>query len=205
VPGALIREQEIVKLFNGAIPSPLIIVDKLQVHGAAVGWTNGIYAIVPLIFDDVPENSVETSRTIQLIDNVVQINRTWETRPLLIPDMCTRTEGLLALLAYGINDPENDILAAIENIADPVQKTIAKIKFKGNTWERADPYISLIGAALNLTEDDIDALFVSTQKIEEQNLLLSVTKFSSQSVLKSASTSAAAIDIKIPPWQRKKI
>ena len=161
--GALIRGQEILRLFSGDIPSPLIITSRLQVHGASVGWASGEYALVPLVYDDVPADSVETGRTVELVDGTVQVTRTWEPAVPSIPIACTRTQGLLALLNDGMADPVGDITTVIAAIPDPAQRTAAEIKFEADTWYRDDPLVARLGSALGLDSDAIDILFRAAQ------------------------------------------
>jgi len=78
-----------------------------------------------------------------------------------VPTTCTRTQGLLVLLASGISDPEATILAAIDGIADAGARTEARIRFGAATWHR-DGLIAYRGL-LGKTVAEIDAMLLAAQ------------------------------------------
>lgn len=75
------------------------------------------------------------------------------------PESCTPAQGLVALFAVkGIT--EDDVLAAIGQIADPVQQYTARIGLqRATTWERTSPTMQAMAALLGLTEQDLDDLY----------------------------------------------
>ncbi|MFG1317996.1 hypothetical protein [Xanthobacter autotrophicus] len=76
-----------------------------------------------------------------------------------IPDQVTRTQALLALLAMPTPITEAEILAAIDQIPDLIERERARILFNHPLWKRADPFIAQIGAAFGLDGPAIDTLF----------------------------------------------
>lgn len=75
------------------------------------------------------------------------------------PKTCTPAQGLVALFALK-NITEDNVLAAIDQIPDPVQQYTAKIGYqRATTWERNSPTMQAMAGLLQLTEDDLDALF----------------------------------------------
>jgi hypothetical protein len=161
---ALICNREVVRVFDGAVPDRLTLSDKMEVHGASVGWSDGDYAIVPAIYDDAPTNSFETGRTTALVDGIVEISRMWELAPVYVPSSCSRIQGLLALLRAGIPDPKAAIAKAIAAIPDPVERMAMEIKVEEPVWQRSNPLIAQLGAALGFDEKQIDALFTAAQE-----------------------------------------
>lgn len=72
---------------------------------------------------------------------------------------CTPAQGLVALFAVkGISD--DDVRAAIEQITDPVQRYTARVAFERATeWEEDSPTMLLMQGMLELTTQDMHALF----------------------------------------------
>ncbi len=74
----------------------------------------------------------------------------------LIPKSCSRRQGRLALLAFGLDD---DAEAAIAAITDPVQKREAQIEYEADTWERSNPFLQRLWAQLGGTPQSLDEAF----------------------------------------------
>lgn len=83
-----------------------------------------------------------------------------------IPSSCTPAQGLVALFAVkGIT--EDDVLAAIGQIADPVQQYTARIGLqRATTWERTSPTMQVMAQLLGLTEQDLDDLYTLAVTVE---------------------------------------
>jgi len=79
-----------------------------------------------------------------------------EAAAALIPKSCSRRQGRLALLAFGLDD---DAEAAIAAITDPVQKREAQIEYDADTWERANPFLQRLWAQLGGTPHSLDEAF----------------------------------------------
>lgn len=80
-------------------------------------------------------------------------------RKARIPQQCTPAQGLVALFALkGITDA--DLLTAIGNIQDEVQRYTAMTGFQRATeWRRDSPTMQAMAQLLGLTEADLDALY----------------------------------------------
>jgi hypothetical protein len=79
-----------------------------------------------------------------------------EAAAALIPKSCTRRQGRLALLAFGLDD---DAEAAIAAITDPVQKREAQIEYESDTWERSNPFLQQLWIQLGGTPESLDEAF----------------------------------------------
>lgn len=62
------------------------------------------------------------------------------------PGWCTRRQGLLALLAFGIK--RADIEAQIAAIEDEIEREEAQIEYESAVWERSNPRLQQMWAAL---------------------------------------------------------
>ena len=75
------------------------------------------------------------------------------------PTTCTPAQGLIALYALK-QITEQDILDAIAQIPDPVQRYTATIGYQRATaWERGSATMQAMAQLLGLTEADLDGLF----------------------------------------------
>ena len=95
----------------------------------------------------------------------------YEGGALVLPDppastSCTPAQGLIAL--YAIKQlTEQDILDAIAQIPDPVQRYTATIGYqRAITWQRGSATMTTMAQLLGLTEEDLDALFVYAVGVE---------------------------------------
>ncbi len=80
-------------------------------------------------------------------------------RQAALPSNCTPAQGLVALFALK-NITEDHVIAAISQIPDPVQQYTAKIGYqRATTWERNSPTMLAMSQLLQLSEQDLDALF----------------------------------------------
>lgn len=78
------------------------------------------------------------------------------TPPPVIPSSCSRGQGRLALLAEG---KLAAVEAAIEAIADPVERKAAEINYERETWEKSNPFLQAMWTALGGTPAELDELF----------------------------------------------
>lgn len=73
--------------------------------------------------------------------------------------VCTPAQGLVALFIVK-NITEADILTAIDNISNPLDKYTCQIGYtRATEWERGSDSFQRIAELLGLTEDDLDTLF----------------------------------------------
>ena len=79
--------------------------------------------------------------------------------PPSIPQEVTMRQARLALFGAGLLD---SVDAAIEGIANPTQRRAAQIEWNhSQTVQRSRGLVVELGAALGLTEAQIDALFIT--------------------------------------------
>lgn len=72
------------------------------------------------------------------------------------PHTCTRRQGQLALLSYGLLD---DAEAAIAAIADPMDRRAAQIEYDADTWERSNPFLVQLWTQIGGTPASLDEAF----------------------------------------------
>lgn len=81
------------------------------------------------------------------------------------PQSCTPAQGLVALFALK-NITEENVLAAIDQIPDPVQQYTARIGYqRATSWERNSPTMQAMAQLLQLSDEDLDALFIHAVKV----------------------------------------
>lgn len=79
--------------------------------------------------------------------------------PISVPHACTPAQGLVALFVLK-RITEDDVFAAISQIADPVQQYTAKIGYQhAAAWERSSPTMQTMAQLLQLSGQDLDELF----------------------------------------------
>jgi hypothetical protein len=75
----------------------------------------------------------------------------------------TRAQGKAALIGAGLWD---DVLAYVDGITDPTQQALARVALDDTTeWRRDSPSLATAAAALGLSDDDLDGLFVAAAGI----------------------------------------
>ena len=81
-----------------------------------------------------------------------------------VPHQVTRAQGKAALIVAGLWD---DVLAYVEAIDDPQEKLLALVALNDTThWNRDSPMLNTAAAALGLTEQQLDDLFIQAATIE---------------------------------------
>lgn len=86
--------------------------------------------------------------------------------PDVVPTSCTPAQGLIALYALK-SLTEQNILDAIAQIPDPVQRYTAQIGYsRAITWERESATMQAMAALLSLSEQDLDDLFAYAAGVE---------------------------------------
>lgn len=86
---------------------------------------------------------------------VAHADGSWVAPLSPVPVSCTRRQGLLALLAFGIK--RSDIEAQIAAIEDEIEREEAQIEYESAVWERTNPrlqqmWTSLGGASAQLVD-----------------------------------------------------
>lgn len=75
------------------------------------------------------------------------------------PSACSPAQGLVALYALK-SVTEDDILALVEAIPDPVQRYTAKIAYtRATEWSKESITVQMLAAALDLSDEELDELF----------------------------------------------
>ncbi|WP_343739673.1 hypothetical protein [Delftia tsuruhatensis] len=119
-----------------AATEKLIEIEPIEVDGV---WRQQ-WSVVPLNAEELAE--LERKRE--------------EAAAARVPKSCTRRQGRLALLAYGLDDDAEEAIAAI---TDPVQKREAQIEYEADTWERSNPFLQQLWTQLGGTPQSLDEAF----------------------------------------------
>ena len=83
--------------------------------------------------------------------------------PPYVPQHVTRAQGKAALITAGLWD---DVLAYVDAITDPTQQALARVALDDTTeWRRDSPFLATAAAALGLTDQQLDDLFVAAAAI----------------------------------------
>jgi len=79
-----------------------------------------------------------------------------------VPTEVTMRQARLALFGAGLL---SGVQTAIDALSEPT-KTAAQIEWEySNTLQRTNPFVATLGAALGLTEAQIDALFIAAKDL----------------------------------------
>lgn len=77
----------------------------------------------------------------------------------VVPQSVTRAQARAALIVFGLI---GHVQPAIDAIADPLQRALVQNDWDHRlTFERNNPTLAALAAALNLTSDQLDALFTT--------------------------------------------
>lgn len=142
----------------------------MQVYAGGIGWTGdgpaAGFAIVPAIFDATPENSIEVSRTVALVDGGVRITRTWQAAAPRVPAEVTNAQARYALM----QTPSP--LHAGKSLFDDINAAItAAGGIDAMAWEysnvvsRNSSLVASIGAQAGLSAEQLDDLFDQAARI----------------------------------------
>lgn len=86
-----------------------------------------------------------------------------EANKSIVPEKVTAIQFIAQLSFEGIS--EQNIMAVIDTLNEP-DRTVAKVSYNRAVYfERANPFISLIGQAFNKSESDLDDIFINASKI----------------------------------------
>lgn len=123
-----------------------------------------VFLIPAGAFEDEPpyrnEPGVTCWRRVDGAWKLEDIPKPPESPPPEKPKVCSPAQGLVALFAIK-RITEDDVLAAIAHIPDEVQRYTVKIGYqRATTWERGSPAMQTMAQLLQLSESDLDELFV---------------------------------------------
>lgn len=86
-----------------------------------------------------------------------------DRRRALVPQMVSRAQGKVALIQAGLWAQVLSFVAAID---DPLQKAVAEVALHDTSeWRRDSPFLAQAGAALGLTAEQLDDLFVAAAQV----------------------------------------
>ena len=126
--------------------------DELSVFTGSVELTE---------FDSWPVNSTLTAPPVLVEGEFAIFNgASWDTamiRPVLVPQVVTMRQARLALLSESLLA---SVDVALASLAEP-NKSAAIIEWEySQTVERDRPFVALLGAALGLSDTQLDDLFI---------------------------------------------
>ena len=82
---------------------------------------------------------------------------------VVIPEQVTRAQGKVALVQANLY---TSVINYIDNLPEP-NKTLAQIAFnETNAWQRSSAWLNQIATDLNITQEQLDDLFVVAAGIE---------------------------------------
>lgn len=90
-------------------------------------------------------------------DSIARADGTWDTAADPVPALCTRRQGLLALLSHGIK--RADIEAQIAAMEDEVKREEAQIEYEAATWERNNQHVQSMWVLLGGDPEQLDDVF----------------------------------------------
>ena len=80
-----------------------------------------------------------------------------------VPQSVSRAQGKLALIQAGLWPAA---VAFVEGITDPVQKAYAEVALNDTQeWRRDSPFLAAAAAALSLSDEQLDALFIAAAAV----------------------------------------
>ena len=82
----------------------------------------------------------------------------------VVPQSVSRAQGKLALIGAGLWPAA---IAFVEGITDPAQKAYAEVALNDTQeWRRDSPFLASAAAALDLSEEQLDTLFITAGGIQ---------------------------------------
>ena len=82
----------------------------------------------------------------------------------IVPQSVSRAQGKIALSQAGLWE---QVLQYADGITDPGQKLIAEVALNDTTaWERDSPFLNAVATALEITSEQMDALFIAAAEIK---------------------------------------
>lgn len=83
--------------------------------------------------------------------------------PQYAPQQITRAQGKAILIMRGLWPA---VLAYVDSIADPTEKALANVALHDTlNWERTSPTVVAAAAALGMTSEQLDLLFMDAAKV----------------------------------------
>jgi hypothetical protein len=83
--------------------------------------------------------------------------------PSTVPQQVTRAQGKAVLIQMGLWQQVLDFVAAI---TDPVQRAVAEVAINDTQhWQRNSPFLTQAAAALGITSEQMDQLFIQASEV----------------------------------------
>lgn len=80
-----------------------------------------------------------------------------------VPQQVTRAQGKAVLIQMGLWQAVLDFVAAIQ---DPTQRALAEVALHDTQyWQRSSPFLNTAAAALGITQEQMDDLFVAASQV----------------------------------------
>ena len=80
-----------------------------------------------------------------------------------VPQQVTNAQGTAVLIQVGLWP---QVLAYVSAIQDPVQKALAEVALNKTThWQRNSPFLNTAAAALGITQEQMDELFIAADQV----------------------------------------
>lgn len=116
-------------------------------------------------FDQLREELGDDAPTYQeLMDEIAATYVPPPPPPAEVPSSVSRAQGKAALISAGYWPT---VLAFVESIGDPVQKALAEVALNDTLeWRRDSAFLNACAAASSLSQNDLDALFLSASEIQ---------------------------------------
>lgn len=100
-------------------------------------------------FDDTPADVVAAVKAVYAAHE--------PTASAGVPQVVSRRQAHRALLAKGLLDTAEEMIAGIE---DPMERRIAQIEWEAQAYERSSVFLQQFAGQLGLSPDQLDALFI---------------------------------------------
>lgn len=116
---------------------------------------NGVYQV----FD------VEGNRIMSVPETLIEVDSLPEpeSAPPHVPQQVTNAQGVAALIQAGL---WQSVLDYVDAMTDPTEKALAEVALHRTThWRRDSPFLTAAAAALGLTDQQLDDLFVQAAEI----------------------------------------
>jgi len=103
------------------------------------------------------------SITVQPLPPEVVADNLERARLARVPQMVSRAQVKVALIQAGL---WAQVLAFVAAIPDPVERAVAEVALNDTSeWRRDSPFLAQAGAALGLTAEQLDDLFVAAAQV----------------------------------------
>ena len=80
-----------------------------------------------------------------------------------VPQSVSRAQGKLALIGAGLWPAA---IAFVDGITDPAQKAYAEVALNDTQeWRRDSPFLAAAAAALSISDEQLDALFIAAAEV----------------------------------------